>query len=83
MKDTRLNRLDRIVNIGMVAYRKEIRKFILKILLMLNMIMFLIAFLDNLPSMILFMLNVFYLYKYMKNQYPESKIKMKERYDTN
>lgn len=83
MKDTRLNRLDRIVNIGMVAYRKEIRKFILKILLMLNMIMFLIAFLDNLPSMILFMLNVFYLYKYMKNQYPEPKIKMKERYDIN
>lgn len=80
MKDTRFTELKRILNIGIIAYRGEIRKFILKGLLVLNMIMFIIAFLDNMPSMILYMLNVFYLYKYMRNQYPVNGIKMKERY---
>ena len=80
MKDNRLTKLKRILPIGIIAYRKEIRKFVLKVLLVLNMVMFLIAFLDNMPSMVLFMLNVFYLYQFMKNQYPESKVKMKERY---
>ena len=80
MKDNRLDRLKRILPIGIIAYRKEIRKFILKVLLMLNMIMFIIAFLDNMPSMVLYLLNVFYLYQFMKNQYPVIKVKEKERY---
>lgn len=80
MKDNKLNRLERLSNIWLVAYRKDIRRFILKVLLVLNMVMFIIAFLDNMPSMILFIFNVFYLYKYMKDQYPESKVKMKDRF---
>ncbi len=81
MKDTRLNKLKNILNISIIAYRGEIRKFILKILLIVNMIMFILAFLNNMPSMILYLLNIFYLYNYMKDQYPDTKLKARDRYE--
>jgi len=78
-----MNDLKNSLTIGFIAYRKEIRKFVLKFLLVVNMIMFLIAFLDNMPSMLLYILNMYYLYNYMKEQYPDTKMKVKDRYGDN
>ena len=75
-----MNDLKNSLTIGFIAYRVEIRKFVLKFLLVVNMIMFLIAFLDNMPSMLLYILNMYYLYNYMKEQYPDTKMKVKDRY---
>ena len=80
MKKTRLNDLKSSLTIGFIAYRIAIRKFVLKFLLVVNMVMFLLAFLDNMPSMLLYILNMYYLYKYMKEQYPEKGVKVKDRY---
>jgi len=78
-----MNELKKSLTIAFIAYRKEIRKFVLKFLLVVNMIMFLIAFLDNMPSMLLYILNMYYLYNYMKEQYPDTKMKVKDRYGDN
>ena len=75
-----MNELKNSLTIGFIAYRIEIRKFVLKFLLVVNMIMFILAFLNNMPSMLLYILNIYYLYKYMKEQYPDTKLKEKDRY---
>ena len=76
-----MNDLKNSLTIGFIAYRVEIRKFVLKFLLVVNMIMFILAFLGNMPSMLLYILNMYYLYNYMKQQYPVAKkTKIKDRY---
>ena len=75
-----MNELKKSLTIAFIAYRKEIRKFVLKFLLVVNMVMFLIAFMNNMPSMVLYILNMYYLYNYMKEQYPDKSVKMKDRY---
>lgn len=76
-----MNDLKKSLTIGFIAYRIEIRKFVLKFLLVVNMVMFILAFLNNMPSMLLYILNIYYLYKYMKEQYPDTKLKAKDRYE--
>ena len=81
MKKTRMNDLKNSLTIGFIAYRIEIRRFVLKFLLVVNMVMFILAFLGNMPSMLLYILNMYYLYKYMKEQYPDTGLKVKDRYE--
>ena len=76
-----MNDLKNSLTIGFIAYRVEIRKFVLKILLVVNMVMFILAFLGNMPSMLLYILNMYYLYNYMKGEYPDTKLKVKDRYE--
>jgi hypothetical protein len=80
LKRTRWTELKRSLDIGYIAYRREIRKAILKLCLMLNMVLFIMALVDNMPSFVLYLINMHFLYKYMLDQYPESKIKIKDRY---
>ena len=76
----RLERLKKSLFVGSIMYRKEIRKKMLKIIILLNGVLFFISLMNNMPSMVLFVLNMFYLYKYMKSEYPDAGIKKKERY---
>jgi len=77
---SRFEELKRSLFVGTVMYRKEIRKKLLKIIVVLNGVLFFIAVMNNQPSMVLFILNMYYLFNYMKNEYPESTLKSKDRY---
>lgn len=72
--------LKRSLFVGTVMYRKEIRKKLLKIIVVLNGVLFFIAIMNNQPSMILFLLNMYYLFNYMKSEYPETTLKSKDRF---
>lgn len=76
----RLEKLKRSLFVASIMYRKEIRKKLLKILIILNGVLLFTSIMNNLPSMVLFLLNMFYLYKYLKIEYPDKGIKKKERY---
>ena len=78
---SRFEELKRSLFVGTVMYRKEIRKKLLKIIVVLNGVLFFIAIMNNQPSMILFLLNMYYLFNYMKSEYPETTLKSKDRYD--
>lgn len=77
----RLEKLKRCWFVVNVMYRKEIRKKLLKIVVLLNGILLFVSILDNMPSMVLFMLNMYYLYNYLKSEYPEEGLKIKDRYE--
>lgn len=77
----RLEKLKRSLFVGSIMYRKEIRKKLLKIIILLNGVLFFISLMNNMPSMVLFVLNMFYLYKYMKSEYLDVGIKKKDRYN--
>ena len=77
----KLEELKRSLFVGTVMYRREIRKKLLKIIVVLNGVLFFIAIMNNQPSMVLFLLNMYYLFNYMKSEYPESKLKTKDRFE--
>jgi hypothetical protein len=81
MKKTRYDELKRVLIIGFIAYRKTLRKYILKLVLIANMVLFILALANNMPSMMLYLVNIYYLYKYMLDQYPEASLKRKDRYE--
>jgi len=76
----RFEQLKRSYFVAAIMYRKEIRKKVLKILILLNGVLFLTSIVNNMPSMVLFILNMYYLIKYMHDEYPESKFRLKDRY---
>lgn len=77
----RLEKLKRSLFVATIMYRKEIRKKLLKIVILLNFVLFFISIMNNMPSMILFVLNMFYLYNYLTKEYPEEGFKKKDRYE--
>ena len=80
-KDTRLNRLLKILPIFSLAYRRDIKKWFLKLVLILNVFLFMFALLNNMPSMLLFLCNIYFLYKYLLGKYPEESLKKSDRYN--
>lgn len=76
----RLERLKRSLFVATIMYRKEIRKKLLKIIIIFNFVLFFFAVINNMPSMVLFILNMYYLYNYLKSEYPEEGLKQKDRY---
>lgn len=80
MKRTRLSELKRSLTVGIIAYRDDIKKAILKLALIANMIMFILSLLNNMPSMLLYLANVHFLYKFMIEHYPETKLRRKDRF---
>lgn len=83
MGKSRASRLKHILSIGMLAYRKSIRKGLLKVVLVMNLVLFILAFLNNMPSMALYIINMYYINKFMQSEYPETKLKRKDRYEVN
>jgi hypothetical protein len=80
MNETRISKLKHTISIAYVAYHDGIRKFTLRALIILNFILFCSAFLSNMPSMVVYALNIFYIYKFMIEKYPEISLKRKDRY---
>jgi len=76
----RLEQLKRSLFVATIMYRKEIRKKLLKIIILLNFVLFFTSVMNNMPSMVLFILNMYYLYNYLKKEYPEEGFKKKDRF---
>lgn len=77
----RLENLKRYLPIFGLAYRRELKKGFLKLVLILNVLLFIQALWSNAPSMLLFISNIYFLYRYMLGKYPEVALKGKKRYD--
>ncbi|MBA7490191.1 hypothetical protein ES702_00726 [subsurface metagenome] len=76
----KLEKLKRCWFVVNIVYRKEIRKKLLKVLIVFNGILLFMSILNNMPSMVLFLLNMYYLYNYLKYEYPEEGLKIKDRF---
>ena len=77
---SRLEELKKSLFVGTIMYRKEIRKKILKVIVLLNCVLFFYAVFNNMPSMVLYILNMYYLYNYLTKEYPEEGFKIKDRF---
>jgi len=80
MIESKWDRMKKNFTIGFIAYRREIRKFFIKILILLNAGLCALSMWNNNPSMIVYFLNVVYLLRYYRGEYPETAIKKKERF---
>lgn len=77
---TRLEELKKSLFVGKIMYRYEIRKKLLKIVVLLNCVLFFFSVMNNMPSMVLYILNMYYLYNYLTKEYPEEGFKIKDRF---
>lgn len=66
--------------VGYIAYWKKIRKGILKLIVIINAVLFMLALWNNIPSMVLYLFNMHFLYKYYIKEYPEEGLKRKDRF---
>jgi len=66
--------------VGYIVYWKKIRKVLLRLIIIINAVLFLLALWNNIPSMVLYAFNMHFLYKYFLNEYPEERIKKKDRF---
>lgn len=80
MTESKWDRIKKNYAISFIAYRKELRKFFIKILILLNVGLCVLSVWRNNPSMIVYFLNVVYLLRYYRVEYPETSIKKKERF---
>ena len=76
----RLEGLKRTISVALVLYRKDIRKKMIKLMIFLNFLFFIMSVGQNIISMFIFILNMHYLYNYLKKEYPEENIKGKDRF---
>lgn len=72
--------LKRSLSIFIILYRKEIRKKMIKIMILLNFIFFIMSIGQNIISVCIYLINMHYLYNYLKKEYPEEAFKIKDRY---
>jgi len=76
----RLEGLKRTISVALVLYREDIRKKMIKLMIFLNFLFFIMSVGQNIVSMFIFILNMHYLYNYLKKEYPEESIKVKDRF---
>ena len=63
-----------------VLYRVEIRRKLLKVMILLNFIFFVMSVGQNVVSMFIFILNMHYLNNYLQKEYPDEGLKIKDRF---
>lgn len=72
--------LKRTLAVVIVLYRVEIRRKLIKVMILLNFLFFVMSVGQNVVSMFIFILNMHYLYNYLKSEYPDEGFKMKDRF---
>jgi len=73
--------LKRSLSVFVVLYKEGIRKKLIKIMIFLNFVFFIMSIGQNIISLGIYMINMHYLYNYLKMQYPEEGLKAKDRYE--
>ena len=63
-----------------VLYRVEIRRKLIKVMILLNFIFFVMSVGQNVVSMFIFILNMHYLNNYLLKEYPDEGFKVKDRF---
>jgi len=72
--------LKRALTVFIVLYRVEIRRKLIKVMILLNFLFFVMSVGQNVISMFIFILNMHYLYNYLKSEYPDEGFKVKDRF---
>jgi len=72
--------LKRALSVFVVLYRVEIRRKLIKVMILLNFLFFVMSVGQNVISMFIFILNMHYLYNYLKSEYPDEGLKVKDRF---
>ena len=72
--------LKRSLSVFVVLYRQEIRKKLIKLMILMNFAFFIMSIGQNVISVFVFLLNMHYLYNYLKSEYPEEGLKLKDRF---
>jgi len=72
--------LKRALSVYVVLYRVEIRRKLLKVMILLNFIFFIMSVGQNVVSMFIFILNMHYLNNYLQKEYPDEGLKIKDRF---
>ena len=80
MSNSKWERMKNRYSIGFIAYRRELRKLFIKCIVILNAGLCIYSVWYNMPSMIIFFINVVYILKYYRIEYPETSIKKKDRF---
>lgn len=80
MSESKWDRMKTTFTIGFIAYRIELRKLFIKLIILLNAGLCILSVWNNMPSMVIFFINVIYLLKYYHIEYPETGIKKKDRF---
>jgi len=70
----------RALSVFVVLYRVEIRRKLIKVMILLNFLFFVMSVGQNVISMFIFILNMHYLYNYLKSEYPDEGLKTKDRF---
>ena len=70
----------RTLSVFVVLYRVEIRRKLIKVMILLNFLFFVMSVGQNVISMFIFILNMHYLYNYLKSEYPDESLKVKDRF---
>jgi hypothetical protein len=80
-KEERLEDAKSTARIWYIMRWGKLRRRFIKLLLILNVLLFFMSLVNNQPSMVLFLFNTYYLYKYYLDQYPEERLKQRDRFE--
>ena len=72
--------LKKALAVIVVLYRVEIRRKMIKVMILLNFMFFIMSVGQNVVSMFIFVLNMHYLNNYLQKEYPDEGFKIKDRF---
>ena len=72
--------LKKALAVIVVLYRVEIRRKMIKVMILLNFMFFIMSVGQNVVSMFIFVLNMHYLNNYLQKEYPDEGFKVKDRF---